>query len=182
MGRILFLFFWIIVSCGILFIIESVGIEKFSFMKKNKHNKFFGKSGQNAIEYMLLFSGVVVVMLFVTGKNGLLTTSIQDSMDEAMNYIQCMPLSICFEASCPAVAGDGCCEAEKGEVCTGAGGDCPCVCPAQDLGIGGGTTGTFTKAMAGKKVLLVCPSGLTGNPNRECLWDETWGPLQNGCL
>lgn len=46
------------------------------------------RKGQNMIEYILLFAIVVVVLLIVLGKNGVITTSIDESLDTAVDGIE----------------------------------------------------------------------------------------------
>ena len=50
--------------------------------------------GQNAVEYLLLFAIVVIVLLFALGPNGFISKSVDRSIDFSTNSINRMAQSI----------------------------------------------------------------------------------------
>ena len=59
--------------------------------------KIQGIKGQNAIEYLLLFAIVVVVLLVALGPNGFFSRSLDTSIDLSTNSILNMAESINYE-------------------------------------------------------------------------------------
>ncbi len=69
------------------------------------------ESGQSMVEYILVFAGVIVILMVTTRPTGVITNSINSSLDAAVTGVECMTTSICYDpAGCPAACGNGCCE------------------------------------------------------------------------
>ncbi len=55
-----------------------------------------GRAGQSAVEYLLLFAGVVLVVIAVSNPNGILTKKLDQSLDTAVNGITTMAEKQCL--------------------------------------------------------------------------------------
>lgn len=85
------------------------------------------RAGQNMIEYILVFAGVVAVLVIAAGPGGILTRKIDESVNEAVRGIGCAAYDTCYDpAGCPAVCGNDCCETARGETPANCSDDCSC--------------------------------------------------------
>ncbi len=69
--------------------------------------------GQNAVEYMLVFAVVLMVILFFLApkKGGFMREQVDTSLDLSTEGLECMAAKICYkEGGCGAPCGNGCCE------------------------------------------------------------------------
>ncbi len=107
-------------------------------------------SGQNMLEYILVFVGVVAVLIFALGPGGVFNSQVDRSMDEAVRGTKCMALEVCYDPDgCAPIIGNDCCERSTGE--TDASRDC-CTprtrssCTESECGmtVSDGCTGTVT--------------------------------------
>ena len=77
-------------------------------------NKYWAKRssiGQSMVEYLLLVTAVVVVLILAVGPNGMFTRRVDDTVDRAMFGTKCLVQQVCYDpAGCAPVVGDGCCE------------------------------------------------------------------------
>jgi hypothetical protein len=67
---------------------------------------------QNMVEYMVVFTSILVVLILSLGPSGLITQQTEDSIELAVNAIEVMANCICYDADgnpCPPVNNDGCC-------------------------------------------------------------------------
>ncbi|MBF0385084.1 MAG: class III signal peptide-containing protein [Candidatus Omnitrophica bacterium] len=53
--------------------------------------------GQTALEYILLFTAVVLVLVVAFARSGFITRAIDRSVDESINGIGAMATEICFD-------------------------------------------------------------------------------------
>jgi hypothetical protein len=70
------------------------------------------KKGQNMVEYMLVFTAVLTVIILALGDTGVITGEIEDSIGLSVNAIGVMARCICYDAAgnpCAPIANDGCC-------------------------------------------------------------------------
>jgi len=129
--------------------------------------------GQNAIEYMLIFGLVVALILIAFGPDGMLSRSIEDSLEIAIGAIECTAETACFDPTvCNPVCGNGCCE--PGEEVGGAfecGPDCGGPCVANPDPCNGIDCGPVDN---GCGVQVSCPD--------TCISPETCDPPTNTCL
>jgi len=52
------------------------------------------RKGQNAIEYLLLFAIIIIVILFAISPNGFFTRAVDDSLDLSVNNIERMASNV----------------------------------------------------------------------------------------
>jgi hypothetical protein len=79
----------------------------FSYFKKIKN-----QTAQNMVEYMVVFTAVLVVLILSLGPSGLITQQTEESIELAVNAIDAMAECICYDDDgnpCPPVNNDGCC-------------------------------------------------------------------------
>jgi len=84
---------------------------------------FYNKAGQNALEYILVFTAVLVVLIVLLSprSSGLIRDRVDDSLNLSMEALECMAASFCYKkGGCGEKCGDGCCQPGEG----GAGGTC----------------------------------------------------------
>ncbi|MDP8212542.1 MAG: hypothetical protein P9X22_04525 [Candidatus Zapsychrus exili] len=55
------------------------------------------KNGQNIVEYLLIFSIVVLIIFIALGPNGFMTKSIKDSLDTSISGIESMANNLNYE-------------------------------------------------------------------------------------
>ncbi|GEM_PF-2873332 len=85
------------------------------------------KKGQNAIEYLLVFAVVMVVLLsFLSPREGgFFRSQLDNALDLSMKGVECMAASVCYEHGGCDPCGDGCCEEGEEVSCSQ---DCiPCI-------------------------------------------------------
>lgn len=93
--------------------------------------KITSVKGQNAIEYLLVFSIVVMAALVALAPRlgGFVSQGINRSLEESVEGIQCMAAGICYEpGGCPSQCGNGCCEQGEAASCPA---DCALTSSAQ---------------------------------------------------
>lgn len=54
---------------------------------KIKKQRLNHQSGQNMVEYLLLFAAVIAVLMMALGPNGFLTRAVDNSLDQTSNII-----------------------------------------------------------------------------------------------
>lgn len=77
-------------------------------MKRVSNNR----EGQNAIEYLLVFAVVMVVLLsFLSPKEGgFFRGKLDNALDLSMKGVECIAASVCYEEGGCDPCGDGCCQ------------------------------------------------------------------------
>ena len=74
------------------------------------------KKGQSAVEYILLIASTVLVLVFVLSRQGIVTVAVNDSLDIAVDGIECMARQVCYKpGGCPTLCPNDCCEAKRHE-------------------------------------------------------------------
>jgi hypothetical protein len=58
------------------------------------------QKGQNTIEYLLLFTVLIAIMIIAVHPKGRMTWVIKESLEEATQGIECMADNTCYEDSC----------------------------------------------------------------------------------
>lgn len=83
------------------------------------------KAGQNALEYILVFTAVLVILIAILSpkESGLIRGRVDDSLNMSIEGLECMAASFCYEGrKCKPKCGDGCCQPGESH------GSCPSDC------------------------------------------------------
>ncbi len=85
---------------------------------------FCNRIAQQTIEFMLLVTGIIVIIVVVITQNGLFQKNVEDGLEQAIVGIECMAETACFNSTlgCVSICGNGCCE--PGETVGGCTEDC----------------------------------------------------------
>lgn len=85
---------------------------------------YISHDGQQTIEYMLLFAGLVALIVVVLATSNLLQRNVDGGLEQAVKGIECMAETACLDTTtgCTIVCGNGCCEPGEVAVCAS---DCP---------------------------------------------------------
>ncbi len=70
------------------------------------------KIAQNMVEYLIVFTSILVVLILALGPSGVITLQTDESIELAVNAIHVMAECICYDVDgnpCPPVNNDGCC-------------------------------------------------------------------------
>ncbi len=137
------------------------------FWEKTKKERRI--SGQNAVEYLLVFSGVVLIILFVTKRGGIVENTLNKSLTEAVEGIRDIPENPCLTT--PPIDG--------GWTDWGVWGSCTLV---------GGTTCEESRSRSCSNPFPRCggdPCAGDATETRECFagtWTPgIWGPCTGAC-
>ena len=69
----------------------------FTAMRQKYHNR-----GQSMVEYLLLLAVVIIVLLAVISPKGVVTKSLENSMNLAVRGVECMATKVCYQpGGCP---------------------------------------------------------------------------------
>ncbi|MCD4781540.1 MAG: hypothetical protein K8S27_13480 [Candidatus Omnitrophica bacterium] len=74
--------------------------------------RLYDQHAQNMVEYLLVFTAVLMVLIMTLGPSGVITSEIKDSIELSVNAIGVMARCVCYDADgtpCAPIANDGCC-------------------------------------------------------------------------
>jgi len=79
--------------------------------RAKKTRLWLSSSGQNMIEYLVVFVGIITILFIAFRPSGIFTRRIGDTLETAVVGTKCLALEVCYDSDgCDPVCGNGCCE------------------------------------------------------------------------